>query len=187
MSDKKYGVILADPPWSYRNNGVEGAAAGQYATTSTKELAELPINDLALPDSVLLMWFTWPTLPDALQLVNAWGFDYVTGFPWIKLDKHPVTDLFGETRMYPFYGIGFWVRGCSEPVLIARKGKPELPKYDWLGLLSIKMKHSRKPDNLHHYAESLNGPYLELFARRPREGWDVWGNEVDSTIEMVTP
>lgn len=179
---KKYGVILADPPWSYRNNGVEGAAVAQYKTMSTNDICKIPIADMAKNDAVLLMWYTWPTLPDAMKIVNAWGFEYVTGFPWIKLDRQPIIDLFGETQMHPFYGIGFWVRGCSEPILIARRGKPNLPNTDFLGLISKKMKHSRKPENIHHYAMSLDGPYLELFARRPYPGWDVWGNEVQSDI-----
>ena len=183
---KRYGVILADPPWNYRNKGVEGAAEAQYQTMSTAEIAQLPIQDLAAPDSVLILWATWPTLyPDAGNIIDAWGFEYVTGFPWVKVDKPPVVDLWGETQMFPFYGIGFWVRGCSEPVLIARRGKPRLPDYDFLGLVGEGMKHSRKPDNLYHYAESLSGPYLELFARRTRPGWDVWGNEVESTVSVL--
>jgi len=116
--------------------------------------------------------------------MNGWGFEFVTGFPWIKLGSPPIVDLWGETKFYPFYGIGFWVRGCSEPVLIGRKGKPPLPDYDFLGLVSEKMVHSRKPSNLYDYAESLPGPYLELFARRDRVGWDGWGNELESSIEL---
>lgn len=181
---KQYGVILADPPWSYRNNGVEGAAQREYPTMTTNEIAALPIRDLGKPDSVLLLWATWPNLTVALVIMESWGFDYVTGFPWLKLQKPPITDLFGETQLLPFYGIGFWVRGCSEPILIGRRGKPPLPNYDFLGLISKKMRHSRKPDNLYQYAESFPGPYLELFARRSRPGWDAWGNEVDSTVEL---
>lgn len=184
MTTQKYRVILADPPWSYRNNGVEGAALAQYSTMTTDGIAALPVAELADDNAVLLMWFTWPTLPDALKIMQAWGFEYVTGFPWIKLQSPPITDFWGEVNMFPFYGIGFWVRGCSEPILVARKGKPPLPDYDFLGLISEKMHHSRKPDNIYHYAESMPGPYLELFARRRRPGWDVFGNQVEGSIAL---
>ncbi len=182
--NKKYGVILADPPWSYGSKNGNGTAENHYTTTSTNDLAELPIGNLALDNSVLLMWVTFPMVPDAMQLIDAWGFEYVTGFPWIKLLSHPRVDLFGEYELIPNYGTGFWVRGCSELMFICRKGKPELPDGDFLGLISKKMKHSRKPENIHQYAESMNGPYLELFARRTMPGWDVFGNEVEGSITL---
>ena len=183
-TNKKYGVILADPPWQYRSKNGNGTAQNHYDTMTTNDLMELPIYDQALPDSVLLMWVTFPMVPDAMQIITAWGYEYVTGFPWIKLQDNPRIDLFGEAEIVPAYGTGFWVRGCAELVFIARRGKPALPNGDFLGLISKRMKHSRKPDNIHHYAESLQGPYLELFARRPRDGWDVFGNEVEGSIEL---
>jgi len=163
---------------------MNSSAERWYRTMTTEELCALPVTSLAADDCVLLMWATWPTLPDAMRVVEAWGFNYITGFPWVKLDERPIVDLFGETHMYPFYGIGFWIRGCSEPILIARRGHPRMPDFDYLGLISKRMKHSRKPDNIHHYAESLQGPYLELFARRPRPGWDLFGNEVSDSITL---
>lgn len=181
----RYGVILADPPWAYRNRGVHGAAEFHYPTMTTAQIAALPVGELAAPDCILILWACWPLLyPDAGQVLEGWGFEYVTGFPWVKLEEPPVLDLFGELRLIPSWGVGFWARGCSEPVLIGRKGKPRLPAQDFLGLIGERLEHSRKPENLYHYAESLQGPYLELFARRRRPGWDVWGNEVTSTVKL---
>ena len=184
---KKYGVILADPPWDYRNGG-NGRAAAHYPLMTPEQIAKLPVGDFAHDSSVLLMWATWPQMQTAMALVGpAWGFEYVTGFPWIKLYDPPVYDLFGDVRIRPTWGTGAWVRGCSEPVTIWKKKNAKPPQADFMGLISKRMQHSRKPDNLHEYAESFPGPYLELFARRPRAGWDVWGNEVDSTINLQVP
>lgn len=178
-----YRVILADPPWSYsveRN----GAAARHYPLMTTDAICALPVSSLAADDAVLLLWGTWPKMPDALRVVEAWGFGYVTGFPWVKLEGEPSVDLWGEWRLRPAFGIGFWMRGCTEYVLIGKRGAASPPTESFVGLLSERFEHSRKPENLYHYAESLPGPYLELFARRPRTGWSVWGNEVADSITL---
>ena len=182
---KKYGVILADPPWSYSNSGIRGAAANIYPTMSDADILSLPISQFAAEDCVLLMWSTWPKLAEVcIPTVKAWGFDYVTGFPWIKITDVSMT-LWGEIEIKVPYGVGFWSRGTSEPLLIARRGNPKPPPNGFVGLLSPNLHHSRKPESIYEYAMSLPGPYLELFARRPHSGWDVWGNEVDSDIELI--
>ena len=181
MSDAlKYGVILADPPWSYHNAGCRGAAADQYATMPLADICRLPIADLAASDSVLLCWATWPLLQEAMQVVKAWGFAYVTGFPWVKITG-VYYDLWGKLQVTVPYGIGFWVRGATEPLLIGRRGDVHPPDTGPIGLLCENVEHSRKPDSIYEYAEAMPGPYIELFARRKREGWDAWGNEVAST------
>ncbi len=180
-----YGVILADPPWDYRNGG-NGYAGGHYPLMKIDEICGLRVKDCAADDSLLLLWATWPQVVGAMQVIKAWGFDYISGFPWVRLYDPPMIDLFGELRARPVYGTGAWVRGCSEPIFISRRGKikpPDNPHY--LGLLSERFQHSRKPDNIYDYAEQFPGPYLELFARkRHSPKWDVWGNEVESTIEL---
>ena len=181
---KRYNVILADPPWTYNNAGCRGAAANEYATMSLDELKKLPIQKLASDDCVLLMWATWPKLDEAcLPLLKAWGFEYVTAFPWVKVTDVSKT-LWGKWEIKVPYGVGFWARGCSEPLLIGRRGNPKSPPDGFIGLLSPNLFHSRKPDNIYHFAESMQGPYLELFARRDRAGWDVWGNEVESELQL---
>lgn len=182
---KKYGVILADPAWNYNNAGCRGAAENVYPTMSDADIARLPIAQFAANDCVLLMWATWPKLQEAcLPAMKAWGFDYVTGFPWIKVTDVSNT-LWGDLEFSVPYGVGFWARGTSEPMLIGRRGNPKPPPNGFVGLLSPNLHHSRKPDSIHHYAMSLPGPYLELFARRRHSpDWDVWGNEVKSDIVM---
>lgn len=177
MQYKKYGAIILDPPWKYSNSGVNGAAQKHYNTMSTPDLCKIPVASWAADDSVLFLWGTWPLLPDVMTLGAAWGFDYVTALPWIKLQPNtPIPEL------RPSWGTGFWVRGCSEVITIWRRGKPALPKVTHLGLVSERFKHSKKPDSIHVIAEELNGPYLEMFAREERAGWDVVGDEVNGTV-----
>ena len=149
-----------------------------------EDIAALPIENIAADDAVLLLWATWPKLKNAcLPTMAAWGFEYITGFPWIKVeDIRP--SLFGGYKIKPTYGIGYWFRGCTEPILLGKRGKPKVSEMDFAGLLGEAVVHSKKPADIYEYAESLNGPYLELFARRNRPGWDVWGNEVENTIKL---
>ena len=166
----KYGVIVADPPWLYRVSKGQGTAIEQYEVMTDLDIYSMPVKDMASEDSILLLWGTWPKLPEALQTMSAWGFEYVTGFPWIKLNKNGV----GIS-----YGVGYWVRGCSEFVFIGRRGNVSPPRLEgFLGLMSPNLKHSHKPEDIYAIAESLPGPYLELFSRRSRRGWHSFGNEV---------
>lgn len=187
MATKQYRTVIADPPWQYDVSHRNGAAAKHYPTMTVDELCALPVGDLWADDAVMLMWGTWPKMPECLQVMAAWGFRYITGFPWIKILGEPMRDLWGDLHLKPKWGTGYWVRACSEFVAVGKRGTPALPEENMLGLLSNHFGHSRKPENLYHYAEQLEGPYLELFARRPREGWDVWGNEVKSTVQIARP
>jgi N6-adenosine-specific RNA methylase IME4 len=182
----KYKVILADPPWSYSNSGARGAALNEYKTMSIDDICALPVSTIADDNCVLLLWATNPLIPEALRVCKAWGFEYVTKFPWIKLHGSPQINLFGEWQYKPQYGVGFWVRGCSEDVFICKRGNVTPPELGWVGILSENFFHSRKPDNIYEYAESLPAPRLEMFARRRREGWDVFGDEVEGSICLPT-
>jgi N6-adenosine-specific RNA methylase IME4 len=149
-----------------------------------EDLYALPISGLAARDAVLLLWATWPKLDIAINLIGKWGFRFVSGFPWIKITGDPSRDLFGDLRISPRFGVGFWTRGCSEAVLIGRRGDVSLPADPPMGILSENFGHSRKPDNLYQYAELFAGPFLELFARRRRAGWDAFGDSVDGSINI---
>jgi len=178
MPDGGYRLILADPPWVYRNGG-NGRAAAHYDVMGIDLIAAFPVKRIAHDNGILIMWATWPHLAGALMVMDLWGFEYVTGFPWVKLNRAPVYDLFNDMRIRPSWGTGAWVRGASEPILIGRRGKARPPQHHhFMGLISKRMEHSRKPDNIHEYCESLPGPYLEMFARRPvNYHWHVWGNQ----------
>ena len=135
---KRYSIIYADPPWAYKDNGCQGAAAKHYNTMSIEELKKLPISDLADKNAVLFLWATYPKLAEALELIASWGFIYKTiAFQWVKTYKSG----FGE-----FLGLGRWTRGNTEPCLLATKGKPTRinPGISQLIFSPIR-KHSQKP------------------------------------------
>ncbi len=183
----KAKVIIADPPWSYRQHSskLKGTAQAHYETMGDEDIAAIPVADFAAPDCVLLMWGTWPKLPQGLEVLTSWGFEFVTGLPWVKTLP---------TQRDLATGIGFWFQSASEFVLIGRRGAPKRKPTaaPSLGLLcgsqdqlyAPRSKHSRKPETLHYWAEArFDGPYLELFARRERPGWECWGNELGYNLD----
>lgn len=144
----------------------------------------MPIKQLADDDSVLILWVIFTQAENAFKVVKSWGFEYVTGFPWIKTTKQPFVDMFGELVAKPVYGTGQWVRGCAELIYLCKRGNIPVPHTNFVGLLSERMEHSRKPNNIYEYADYFGGKKLELFARRQHPGWDVFGNEVEGSIDL---
>jgi len=179
-----YGAILADPPWGFKVwSGPEKKVASRgtvapYQTMEMEELRTLPVQGLAAEDCTLFVWIVWPTMPEALKLIEAWGFVYKTcAFSWMKADQYRLFALEEDVRM----GLGYWTRANSEVCLLATKGKPKRQSAEVRqGIIEPIRQHSRKPDCVHERIERLvAGPYLELFARQQRPGWDCWGNETD--------
>jgi len=170
----RYGVIVADPPWQYRATTGRGIAKDNYDVLTPEQIGNIPVAELALDDSALFLWGTWPMLPDALRIVDAWGFTYKTGWPYVK--THLNRNI--------FYGVGRWIRGATEYVLMGVRGKvrPNTEMKNYMGIISPNLTHSRKPSSVHQIAETLPGPYLELFARRTYPGWTVFGNEVERLL-----
>lgn len=179
---KQYGVILADPPWQYTSKSVtpNREVTNHYSVMTTPEICDLSIEHLVADNAVLFLWSTWPHLPDALQVIDAWGFTYKTiAWVWVKAKKNGLGF---------HWGMGAYTRSNSEPCLLAVKGKP--PIVADRGIQSViyspVRQHSKKPEDQYRKIESLypRGPYLELFARRSRPGWDVFGNEVENSIQL---
>ena len=193
----KYRVILADPPWQYNNNGSSGAAENHYSTMSAAEMFSLPVNYWAADDCLLLCWATFPLLPTAIALVDAWGFEYKTAIPWIKVNKILGVDMFTNHLVFwPSWGNGWWARGNAELLLVGVRGDvpklsdPPLSLIDDRGdgrpiLIGPRLEHSRKLSSAHEYAEKFPGPRLEMFARRGRDGWDLWGNEAPGAVNLA--
>ena len=139
---------------------------------SISDICKLPVDRISDNDCVLLMWVVDPMLPEALEVIKAWGFKYKTvGFTWAKQNKNDLG---------MFTGLGYWTRANPEMCLLATKGKPKrLSKAVRQLIISQRQEHSRKPDEVYDRIEQLlDGPYVELFARRERKGWDSWGNEL---------
>lgn len=187
MQDKKYSVLLADPPWHFRNYSadkpgmIHNRSRGQnrhYPTMTTDEICALPVKDLAADNAVLFLWACWPVLPDALRVIESWGFEYKSlAWTWIKSNP---------TGFGFFMGMGYYTRANSEPVLLATRGN--LPKPKDRGILSLiyspVLSHSRKPIDQFRkiealYPASLYPNRLELFARRKQPGWTTIGNGID--------
>jgi N6-adenosine-specific RNA methylase IME4 len=175
---RKYGAIYADPPWSFRNWSAKGTgrnAISHYDCLDFPALAALPIAELAADDCALFLWATDPLLPRALELIQAWGFEYKTvAFYWVKLNSAAKDDADF------FTGLGYWTRANPEQCLIATRGKPARQAKDVRRLVVEKRReHSRKPDCVRERIERLvAGPFLELFARETKPGWDCWGDQV---------
>ena len=176
----KFNIIYADPPWAYDDAGCNGAAATQYATLDCKQIAALPVQRLAADDCVLFMWATYPLLREALATIDGWGFEFKSiAFQWVKLNKKTPT---------PFYGLGRWTRGNTEPCLLATRGKPK-PISKAVSQLVIEPEiihdpirgHSAKPTVVRERIVELMGdvPRIELFARERAEGWQQTGLELD--------
>lgn len=193
-----FGAILADPPWRFdvwsgatavQKRGSKTtykAAQVHYETMTMREIARLPVEEVALPDCALFMWVTWPTLLDGLKIMDAWGFPYKTcAFNWMKGHAGQI-ELFDE-EITPLMKMGYWTRASSEVCLLGTRGKPKRVNADVRqGIIAPVREHSRKPDGVHERIERLvEGPYLEMFARAPRHGWAVWGNQTDKFKEAA--
>jgi N6-adenosine-specific RNA methylase IME4 len=183
----RYRVIYADPPWhfaTYSDKGKGRSAEAHYDCLSIDDIKAFPVAAWAAPDAVLLLWATDPLLPRALEVIEAWGFAYKTvGFYWVKLNKAAGARLSNESPPLAerdfFTGLGFWTRANPEPCLLATRGHPKRSAGDVRRLLiAPRREHSRKPDEAYDRIERLlPGPYLELFARRSRPGWDRFGDQ----------
>jgi N6-adenosine-specific RNA methylase IME4 len=167
--ERRWPVILVDPPWDfevYAPDKQVSHPANHYPVMSLAEICALPVCELAFDDSVLFLWTTVPVLQKAFEVLRAWGFEYQSGLVWDK--EAP--------------GLGYWVRGQHEFLLLATKGKPPLPATENVPASVIRERrreHSRKPEAAYTIIERMfpDLPKLELFARQQRPGWDVWGNE----------
>ena len=176
----KYGAILADPPWRFKTwsgPALPSRTADSYEIMSFDDIAALPVSNYAAEDCVLFCWVVWPSMPEALKVIEAWGFTYKTcAFCWNKGSTLPLFPDDFKARM----GLGYWTRANSEVCLLATRGKPKRQHADVRQIIQAPLReHSRKPDEVYGRIERLvDGPYIELFARQRRTGWDSWGNEV---------
>ena len=177
---QKYQVIYADPPWDYQQCRLSGSAKKHYPTMRIEELCALPVAEIADRDCALFLWATFPQLPEALRLIQAWGFMYKTvAFVWLKQNRKALTW---------FYGLGFWTRSNAEICLLATKGHPKRKSAGIHQLVICPVeRHSKKPDEVREKIVALMGdvPRIELFARQQTPGWDVWGNEVENSTALL--
>lgn len=174
-----YAVICADPPWHFKTwseKDQHKAASNHYDLMTTDDIKALPVAELAATDAVLLLWAVNPMLPEAFKVMEAWGFEYKTvGFCWAKTTPRTQASWAPKWHM----GLGYWTRANIEICLLGVRGKPKrVSRGVRQLLLESKREHSRKPDQFFEDVERLvSGPYLELFSRQQRAGWDNWGDQ----------
>lgn len=173
----EYGAILIDPPWAFRTfsrrrgTTPHRGSTDHYKTMPLYQICGLPVPDAAARNCALFVWTVDSHLRQTMTVLDAWEFTYKTiVFVWEKLGRN------GEPRM----GMGYWSRKQAEVCLLATRGSPRRLDKGVPQLISApRREHSRKPDEQYARIERLvDGPYLELFARRRREGWDAWGDQL---------
>ena len=174
---KKYKIIYADPPWSwktYSKKGRKKTSDNHYALMELEELIKLNIKTIMDDNCILFMWTQDAHLKNAINLGEKWGFEYKTiGFIWDKQS----------------FGLGYWTRKGAEICLLFTKGKPKRLSGNVRQFISEKKtEHSKKPHEIRERIVKLMGniPRIEIFARQKVDGWDCWGNEVKSDIQLNT-
>lgn len=191
----RFSAIAADPPWAYRfstrqsdagNNGWHGGADRHYPLMSVEQVAALPVGDLAAEHCVLFLWVVNAMMPECLDVVRQWGFQYKNLMTWGKV----------TASRKPAFGTGYWLRGATEHAAVAIRGRPQptsrsersLVLTDWDGeleslILAETGTHSTKPVEAIEAMENLTigAERVELFARRPRTGWTCWGRNAPGT------
>lgn len=168
-----FGMIMADPPWSYEmfsDKGYERSPDAHYATMGLDAIKALPVSALAAGDSVLWLWAVGPMIPQALEVIRAWDFTFKTMGWWTKTTKT------GKQA----FGTGYILRSAGEPFLIATRGAPKCERSVRSTIIAEVREHSRKPDEAFAAAERLipHTRRIELFSRQDRSGWASWGDEV---------
>lgn len=180
--NKKYKIIYADPPWSYKDKRsgkkISGGATNHYSTMNIYDIKSLPVDSISDDNCLLFLWVTFPNLQEGLDTIRSWGFKYKTlGFSWIKTNKK---------NGKPFFGIGWYTKSNCEVCLIGVKGKPFKESNSVSSvIIEPREQHSKKPDLTADRIVEFAGdvPRIELFARDAKTGWDCWGNQAPDTGE----
>lgn len=180
---KKYSVIYADPPWRFANRtgkvAPEHKRLHRYDSMVTSDIQRINVQDLCNDQCHLYLWIPNALLAEGLEVMKSWGFIYKANIIWHKVRKDGGPD--GR-------GVGFYFRNTTEILLFGTKGKLRTlaPGRRQVNILkTMKREHSRKPDEMYEIIERCSpGPYLEMFARHKRDGWDVFGDQVENSIQL---
>ncbi|AUC54332.1 S-adenosylmethionine-binding protein [Sagittula sp. P11] len=179
LAGRKFQTILADPPWQFQNRtgkmAPEHKRLARYPTMTLDDICDLPVEAVAGDPAHLYLWVPNALLPEGLKVMEHWGFKYKSNLIWYKIRKDG-----GPDRR----GVGFYFRNVTEVLLFGTRGKNARtlqPGRSQENIISAqKREHSRKPDEQYDLIERCSfGERLELFARGPRAGWTVWGNQSD--------
>jgi N6-adenosine-specific RNA methylase IME4 len=177
-----FQTVLADPPWRFANRtgkvAPEHRRLDRYGTLDLESIKAIPVADITARNAHLYLWVPNALLPEGIEVLQAWGFRYVSNIVWAKRRKDGGPD--GR-------GVGFYFRNVTEPILFGVKGSMRTlaPARSTVNMIETrKREHSRKPDEQYDLIESCSpGPYLEMFARYARPGWSAWGNESEGAVQ----
>jgi N6-adenosine-specific RNA methylase IME4 len=183
LGAQRFACVLADPPWQFINRtgkmAPEHKRLNRYGTMDVAAICALPVAEVSAGTANLYLWVPNALLPEGLQVMKAWGFNYKSNIVWHKIRKDGGSD--GR-------GVGFYFRNVTELLLFGVRGKnartlqPGRTQVNYLG--TRKREHSRKPDEMYDIIEACSpGPRLEMFARGVRPGWTVWGNQASEDYE----
>lgn len=167
---KRYSVIMADPPWDIQQKGTYGAER-HYGLMSLERIKALPVRELASENAHLWLWVTNATLREGYDVIEAWGFTPRSPLTWIK----------------PRFTLGVYLRNATEHLILGTRGKaPVQFRSQPTWMFAPLQEHSHKPEEQYAVIDRVsgNGSKLELFARRRQPGWDVWGDQIDSDIDI---
>jgi N6-adenosine-specific RNA methylase IME4 len=179
VGTQRFHTVLADPPWQFQNKtgkvAPEHKRLNRYGTMTLEEIGDLPVASICVEPAHLYLWVPNALLPEGLRVMKAWGFQYKSNLIWHKVRKDGGPD--GR-------GVGFYFRNTTEIILFGVRGKDArtlAPGRRQVNIIkSMKREHSRKPDEQYRIIEACSpGPFVELFARGPREGWVTWGNQAE--------
>ena len=179
VGKKKFHTVLADPPWQFQNRtgkmAPEHKRLNRYGTMTPDDIKALPVHDIVEEPAHCYLWVPNALLPEGLEVLKAWGFQYKSNLVWHKVRKDGGPD--GR-------GVGFYFRNTTELILFGVRGKDArtlAPGRRQVNIIrTMKREHSRKPDEAYDIIEACSpGPFLELFARGSRKGWTTWGNQAD--------
>ena len=177
LGTNKFSTVLADPPWQFQNKtgkmAPEHKRLSRYPTMTLQEIKDLPVEAIVEDRAHLYLWVPNALLPDGLEVMKHWGFEYKSNIVWYKIRKDG-----GPDRR----GVGFYFRNVTEMLLFGVRGKDvrtlRRGRTQENIISSRKREHSRKPDEQYEIIEECSwGPRVEIFARGPRKGWIVWGNQ----------
>ena len=183
----KFKTVLADPPWQFQNRtgkmAPEHKRLTRYSTMKLADICSLPVADMLDETAHLYLWVPNALMPEGLEVLKAWGFEYKTNLIWYKVRKDGGPD--GR-------GVGFYFRNVTEMILFGVKGNKARtlqPGRSQVNIIrSMKQEHSRKPDELYDLIERCSpGPYLEMFARGVRPGWTSWGDQANEDYKPTWP
>jgi len=175
-SQTKYRTIVADPPWEQKNMNKwkrreNTNSSLPYSTMSINEIKALPVQDLTEEDCMCYIWTTNQFLPQTFEVLKDWGFKYLSTITWVKPS-----------------GVGAWFVNRTQHIVVGYKGKLKMNKrFKPTVIFANPLRHSEKPKVFHELFEEVSySPRLEMFARRKRVGWDIWGNELENDVELET-